>query len=322
MTDLKLVVKSAEPETDLIKVFVLQPHDKGSLPRFTPGSHIRVRLPAGGDRAYSLITFDTVSTTPENGSDLFRIAVRLEEESTGGSAYMHSLKPGEVITVGLPKNDFPLHEGSAPAVFLAGGIGITPITAMAASLTARSFEFRVHYTGRTRGSLAFLDRLDAMLGSRLKVYYDDEPGNAIDLAAIIGSASPESHIYVCGPRGMIEAVKSMARSNGFADEQVHFELFTNAVSAGKGDTFEVELASTGEVFTVPSGKTIIDVLEDAGHDVLYDCQRGDCGICETTVISGIPDHRDVVLSEDERSSGKVMQICVSRAKSPRLVLDL
>jgi vanillate O-demethylase ferredoxin subunit len=121
---------------------------------------------------------------------------------------------------------------------------------------------------------------------------------------------------------MIEAAKSAASARGFPADHIHFELFVNKAEAASGDAFEIELASTGEVLPVPAGKSIIEVLEEAGHDVLYDCQRGDCGICQTEVVSGTPDHRDVVLSDDEKASGKVMQICVSRAKSPRLVLDL
>jgi vanillate O-demethylase ferredoxin subunit len=134
--------------------------------------------------------------------------------------------------------------------------------------------------------------------------------------------TPDTHIYLCGPKGMIDAARTAAVSEGHPEDQIHIELFTSAATA-EGDTaFEVEIADTGAVYTIPPGKTIIDVLEDEGMDLIYDCQRGDCGICQTDVISGTPDHRDVVLSDAEKASGKVMQICVSRAKSDRLVLDL
>jgi vanillate O-demethylase ferredoxin subunit len=172
--------------------------------------------------------------------------------------------------------------------------------------------------------MAYREELAESLGDSLALHFDDVAGGPIDLDGLIAGMQSGQHLYVCGPRPMIDAALAKAEAAGIPRERVHVELFDNA-SAGAGDgddAFEVELASSGEVFTIPPGKSIIEVLEEAGHDLIYDCQRGDCGICQTEVLEGVPDHRDVVLSEAERAEGKLMQICVSRAKTPRLKLDL
>lgn len=322
MSEIQLTVGDIVQETPLIKSFRLQAaNNGGTLPGFEPGAHIRIQLPDGGDRAYSLINFDPDAQLSGAISE-YRISVRLEEESTGGSRFMHGLNVGDALAAEAPKNDFPLVEGNEQITLLAGGIGITPITGMVATLVRQGRDFQLHYAGRSRGALAFTDPLRRLAGDRMTEHYDDEPETALELSALMGGLLPSGHVYICGPKGMIEAARKAANGRGFSDDHIHFELFTNQAAAASGDAFEIELSSTGEVLSVPGGKSIIDVLEEAGHDVLYDCQRGDCGICQTEVISGDPDHRDVVLSDEEKASGKVMQICVSRAKSPRLVLDL
>jgi vanillate O-demethylase ferredoxin subunit len=168
--------------------------------------------------------------------------------------------------------------------------------------------------------MAYRDDLGGLCGDALHLHEDDGPAR-LDLDAVIADLG-DAHLYVCGPRGLIDAARDKAEAAGVPRARVHFELFDSPEEQAGDTAFEVEIASTGEVHVVPPGSSIIEVLEAAGLDVMYDCQRGDCGICQTDVISGEPDHRDVVLSEDERTGGKVMQICVSRAKSPRLVLDL
>lgn len=321
MSKIEMIVGEVRCLTPLIKTFRLDPSNGGLLPGFEPGAHIRVDLPAGGDRAYSLINLDPQANCA-SGVPHYRVAVRLEDESTGGSRFMHQLAEGDRITIASPKNDFPLHQGDDPALLIAGGIGITPIVSMTAALAGRGGDYRLHYAGRNRGALAFVDELRELAGDRLAEHYDDEAETALDLKQLLSGPLESARIYVCGPKGMIEAVQQAAHERGLPRDRVHFELFTNQAAAADSEAFEIELASTGEVLTVPPGKTIIEVLEEAGHDILYDCQRGDCGICQTTVISGTPDHRDVVLSEEEKASGTVMQICVSRAKTPRLVLEL
>ena len=316
MSKINAIVRRVTALTDRISEFEIAAADGSPLPHWDAGAHVLFDLPDGDSRAYSLITFDPIPKAPES----YRIAVQREPEGKGGSTHMHGLKPGAEITCAAPKNDFPLSP-DAPAVLLAGGIGITPMISMAATLKAAGQDFTFHYTGRSAPVMAYRDALRESFGEALHLHCDDD-ATALDLGAVIDSLGPQAHLYVCGPKGLIEATKAKAEAAGVAAERIHFELF-DAPQEQEGDSaFEVEVASSGEVFTIPPGQSIIDVLESGGVDVMYDCQRGDCGICQCDVLSGTPDHRDVVLSEAERAAGNVMQICVSRAKSPRLVLDI
>lgn len=310
---LKLKVRSCTAETPFVRSLVLDV--EGAVPQWQAGAHIRVALPSGGDRPYSLMAL------PHLPEGALALGVLREQASTGGSQFMHALKTGDVVRASAPVNHFHLHEGSAPAILLAGGIGVTPILSMAAELQSRGNPYRLHYAGRAQGVLAFLPQLQAICPKSLSVHYDSDDSR-LDLVAALGDVTADTHIYVCGPAGMIDAVKAAALAQGIAADRIHYELF-NAERPGSPDKpFEVELKSSGQVVTVAAGQSIIQALEAAGLDVLYDCQRGDCGICQCGVISGTPDHRDVILSDDEKASNKVMQICVSRAKSERLVLDL
>lgn len=320
MGELRLTVTKAESATARIRTLELAAEDGAPLPAYAAGAHIRIALPDGGERHYSLINTDPTPDAMQQPAR-YRLGVLLEEESKGGSRFMHELRVGDVVTAMAPKNDFRLADSDAPAILIAGGIGVTPIISMVSELAAKDRPFHFHYAGRSRGLLAFVDELREFCGDALTIHCDDEPDTCIDLKAVIGACALESHLYVCGPRGMIEAAREIAHARGFAKDHVHFELFDTQETAGD-KAFEVEISSTGQVFTVPPGKSIIEVLEAEGVDLIYDCQRGDCGICQTAVLEGIPDHRDVILTEEERASNGVMQICVSRAKSERLVLDL
>ncbi|MDA9510767.1 ferredoxin [Bradyrhizobium sp. CCBAU 11386] len=311
---LKLKVRSYAAETPFIRSLVFDVED-GPVPRWQAGAHIRVALPNGGDRPYSLMALPGL---PEG---TLALGVLREEASTGGSQFMHALKIGDVVKASAPVNNFHLHEGPAPALLFAGGIGVTPILSMAAELTARASPFRLHYAGRTQGLLAFLPHLRDICAKGLSVHYDSDKSR-LDIAAALREAAANSHIYVCGPAGMIDAVKAAALAGGVPADRIHYELFRAEQPSSPDLPFEVEIRSTGQVVRVAAGQTIIQALEAAGLDVLYDCQRGDCGICQCGVVDGVPDHRDVILSDDEKASNKVMQICVSRAKSERLVLDL
>ena len=314
----KLKVASARMLTDAIREVVLTASDGCKLAGYTPGAHVKFQLPAG-ERSYSLIDFEPGSR--QDGANQYRFAVQLEVQSTGGSQHMHGLAPGDEVAVLAPGNDFPLIPNK-PALLVAGGIGITPMISMATALAHEGTPFRFHYASRTGAAMAYRKELKAAFGDQLTLHFDDQPETALDIKRLAASVGADEHVYVCGPKGMIEAVKSAMETAGVGADRVHFELFTSAATQSGDDAFEVEVHSTGEVFVVPPGKTIIDVLEEGGVDVVYDCQRGDCGICQTDVIEGVPDHRDVVLTDSEKAKGKVMQICVSRAKSARLVLDL
>lgn len=317
MGEVCLKVVEATQVAERIASVLLAPVGDTPLPSYTPGAHVEVHLPDGGTRPYSLIDFAGDCAAPA----AYRLATRLEEESRGGSAYMHALKPGDAVTVSAPKNDFHLSGDPAPAILLAGGIGITPIVSMATARQRAGVPYRLHYAVRSHAAAAFADDLAAQHGSAFGLHCDDD-ASRLDLAALVSGLPDGAHFYVCGPRGMIEAAREGALAAGLSHDRIHFELFAQHEPQAGDTPFEVEIASTGRVFTIPPGKSIIEVLEAEGMDLIYDCQRGDCGICQTTVLAGEPDHRDVVLSETERASGKVMQICVSRARSPRLTLDL
>ncbi|MFY9238653.1 MAG: PDR/VanB family oxidoreductase [Roseovarius sp.] len=310
-------IVAVRPLTASVREIRLAPIGEASLPSFEAGAHIRISLPDGDTRAYSLIEFAAIPEAPDH----YQIAVQLEADSKGGSAFMHGLSVGDEIAISAPKNDFPL-VGYTPVMLLAGGIGVTPMISMAATLVAAGRNFEFHYAARNADVIAYRDELTGVCGDALHVHFDDDPATALKLDKLLGQITEEQHLYVCGPRGMIDAAKAIAEAAGIDAQRVHFELFDTPAQAEGDAPFEVELSSSGEVFTVQPGQTIIEVLEEGGVDVMYDCQRGDCGICRCDVISGTPDHRDVVLSESERAAGNVMQICVSRSKSPRLVLDL
>lgn len=316
MTNLQGIVLGARKLTDRITEFEIGQASGAPLPAYQAGAHVDVRTSGEETRSYSLIDFGEQS----RADTMYRIAVQLEPDGQGGSAFMHGLAEGSTLFFSDPKNDFQV-DVAKPAVLLAGGIGVTPLISMAARLKDAGQTFAFHYTGRQRGVMAYVEDLTRLCGDALHLHCDDDPGTALNLPQIASSLG-NAQLYICGPRGMIDAAREAALAAGATADQIHVELFDAAAPQSDDGAFEVEVASTGEVFTVAAGQSIIEALEDGGVDVMYDCQRGDCGICQCDVISGTPDHRDVVLSEDERASGKVMQICVSRSKSPRLVLDL
>ena len=299
-------IASVTPLTERIALIALEV--AGGAPDWTPGAHVDVET-AAGPRSYSLIRW------PGDTGEHLQIAVQREDAGQGGSRAMHGLVAGDRLTLSAPANDFALVEDEAPVTLLAGGIGVTPLISMATACrdSGRACDF--HYTGRSADLMAFraevADRFDAT------IHTDDAA--PIDLATV---CDVPGHLYICGPKGMIDAARAAAEAAGVPPDRIHVELFTTATPAAGDQPFEVEVASTGEVLTVAAGQSIIEALEAAGHDVMYDCQRGDCGICQTDVLDGTPDHRDVVLSQAERDAGKVMQICVSRARTPRLKLDL
>jgi vanillate O-demethylase ferredoxin subunit len=234
---------------------------------------------------------------------------------------MHALRVGDAVTVSGPTNNVALAPAAAPVVLLAGGIGITPLISMAAQLTAHERPFRMIYAGRSRDQLAFLDEVTASAPARLTLHTDDRAG-IFNVEGLMASLKQGEPLYVCGPTPMIDAAIAIAKKMDWAPGRLHFEHFTAAAPAAGDRPFEVVLKRSGRSYLVPADKTILDVLIEAGVDPLYDCKRGDCGICQTGVLEGEPDHRDYILSDAEKASGKVMQICVSRSRTERLVLDL
>lgn len=325
MQKLELTVSAIRAESPLIRSLQLCAASGDPLPAFSPGSHLQVHIPGLSDtRNYSLISFEP-SERGFEAPQHYLLGVRLEESSSGGSRFMHGLAVGDRITVLGPKNDFPLHApepAEAPIVLIAGGIGITPIAAMANALQAAGRPWVLHYSGRSRDQLAFVAELAALGGAALHLHADDDPASRLDIGALLSALAPSQHLYVCGPKGMIDALIEGAKTRGWPADRIHFELFTTAKPVSGDQAFEVELRQSGKTLTVPANKTILEVLESEGCDPMYDCKRGECGVCTATVLEGTPDHRDYFLSEAEKASGKMIQICISRAKSARLVLDL
>ena len=245
-----------------------------------------------------------------------------ESKSRGGSTFMHGLKTGDRLTISPPANNFPLGAGTGEVALVAGGIGVTPLLAMACELSAAKRPFSFYYAGRSRSELAFLGDIERLASASATIHADDEAGRFFDLEGLMTRLAPDVPLYLCGPLPMIEAAIALAKRMNWPQGRLHFEIFTAPEEKSGDASFEVELKGSGRVYEIPAGKTILDVLLEAGEDPMHDCKRGDCGICQTTVIEGIPDHRDYILSESEKASNKVMQICISRAKTKRLVLDL
>ncbi|MBU1361619.1 MAG: PDR/VanB family oxidoreductase [Gammaproteobacteria bacterium] len=323
---LSMRVVQARELNPLIRLFRLQSADGAALPPYTAGAHVRVQveLPGGAQdwRHYSLVNFDERGDATDAPSE-YVIAVRKEEAGRGGSRFMHErLREGDTVAIEPPKNDFPLHEGPGGTLLLAGGIGVTPLASMAARRCAQGLPVRMHYAGRSRELMAFLPELQAMLGGGLRVHSDAEQGAPLDVGAVLDDCPAGWRLYVCGPKVLLDAVLAQTGARGWDHDRVHFELFTTPEVEEGDHAFEVELAHSGQRFTVPADQSILDCLITNGCDPLYDCKRGECGVCAVPVIDGEIDHRDYVLSAREKAEGNVMQICISRAKGQRLVLDI
>jgi vanillate O-demethylase ferredoxin subunit len=227
------------------------------------------------------------------------------------------------LAISAPKNHFPL--AAAPrTLLLAGGIGITPLLAMAETLAARDAAFDLHYCARSASLAAFRERMmTARFADRVHFYFDDAPAGTLDMAALLAQPDPDTHLYVCGPAGFIEHVLATARQQGWAQSQLHVEYFAGTAVDTSGDgAFDVELASSGKVVTIPAGRTVIQVLAEHGVDIPYSCEEGVCGTCLTRVLDGVPEHRDVYLTDEEHAANDQFTPCCSRARSRRLVLDL
>ncbi|CAB3788288.1 Phthalate dioxygenase reductase [Paraburkholderia caffeinitolerans] len=315
---LELEVVASEPLTNAIRGLTFKSAGGGALPGFTAGAHIRIQTAASPDdeRSYSLIN-------SANQSGHYEIAVKLEPNGRGGSRRMHALQPGERLRASLPKNDFPLHGVPHEAVLIAGGIGITPILSMARTLAASGARFQLHYACRTPGDAAFREEVAQSCGAHAHLYFDHgDPSRGMPLAQVIGgyyASGAKRHLYVCGPRPLIDAVIATARALHWPADHVHFELF-GAPSAAPGDrACRVELRRSGRTLDVGPQQSILDAMIDAGLDPLFDCRRGECGVCALRVLEGTPEHRDYALGDEERE--QQMCICVSRARSESLVLD-
>ncbi len=318
---LQVRVAAADWPTPLIRRLRLVAVDGGMLPPFDAGAHVQVQVSPGQWRSYSLVRLDP-SADPALPVAEYLIAVRREDDGRGGSRRMHeAVQVGDVLELRAPANHFALAP-LPPVLLLAGGIGITPIASMATALRRARRPFVLHYSGRSASQLVFVDELRALAGDALQLHADDDPATRLSIDALLDASDRSQPIYVCGPAGMIDATLAAARARGWAEHDLHCERFTEVTPLAGDVAFEVELKSSGRVVTVPADRSVLDALADAGVDLLCDCRAGYCGLCSTGVVAGTIDHRDSYLSEADRSRGNVMQICVSRARSARLVLDL
>ena len=322
---LQLKVRSVEALHPLIRRVDLAAGDGSVLPAFTAGAHVRVQVQLpGGEldwRHYSLVNLDTAEVATQRPRS-YTLAVRLEPEGRGGSRFMHQLKPGDAVTVQAPRNEFALTEHRGTTLLVAGGIGVTPLTAMPAERKRQRRPVRMVYASRSREQMAFLSPLRELLGNQLSLHADQDVGRPLDLASLLDTCGPDDVLYVCGPQPMLDSILAGAQARGWARERVKFEIFSAPAAQSNDHAFDLVLNRSGQTLRVASDQTILDCVEMHGFDALSDCRRGECGVCVVDVVEGEVDHRDHVLSSAEKSSGKVIQICVSRAKGQRLVLDL
>jgi vanillate O-demethylase ferredoxin subunit len=314
-----LVVARKFLEAENIWRFDLADPAGAALAPYEAGAHIDVHVPGGPVRQYSLC--NTFGPT-----NIYQIAILREPASRGGSATLCDfVGEGDTLAVGKPRNHFGLARMGGNPLFLAGGIGVTPILAMAEALAARNEAFEMHYCTRSPARTAFRSRIEASPFTRnVHFHFDDGPeSQQLDLAACFARCEVGRRLYACGPSGFLDWVLTSARAAGWSDDRLHYEHFANnALGLEAGGGFDLVLARSGRHCRVEPDETIAEALERIGISVVTSCGQGVCGICQTTVLEGEPEHRDLYLTAAEQASNKTIMPCCSRARSSRLVLDL
>lgn len=307
-----MTISACRDLTPLIREYVLSPVTSDPLPSAEPGAHIPVLSPSGAWRQYSL-------TDPSEAPETYRIAIKREADGRGGSSSIHDAwDVGTSVTIQPPSNDFPL--GKAPKYLLiAGGIGVTPIYSMAQALASQDADVRMIYCTRSAADTAYRAELEDLLGDRLTLHHDaGDPDQVYDFWDIF--AEPQMmHVYCCGPAPLMKEIGDI--SGHWPEGRVNFEDFAGVEAVRADDTaFEVTLNKSGKTLAVPADKSILEALREAGKIVPSSCESGTCGTCKCGLVSGEADHRDMVLMDEEKSD--YIMICVSRAMSGALVLDL
>jgi len=316
-TLIEVRVESITAETADIRSYDLRPANGGDLPPFTAGAHIDLHLRNNTVRSYSLLN-------PQSEQHRYVIAVALDRDSRGGSSFIHhALRVGDCFPVSMPRNNFRLAEAGEHSVLIAGGIGITPLWCMVQRLRELNRSWELYYCTRTRQATAFYEALSTLpAGERDRVHFnfdEETDGRMLDLAGVLKDADPACHYYCCGPVPMLIAFEAATAS--LPRDRVHVEYFTAKDAPVMSGGFTVVLARSERTIAIPQGKSILDALLEAGIDVPHACTMGTCATCETRVLDGVPDHRDVVLSPEEKASNEVMMICCSGCIGDRLVLD-
>ena len=312
-------VTAVEQATPLIKRFTLAREDGAPMPAFTGGSHVIVQMQGADGRQYSN-AYSLMSDPRDTRS--YQIGVRLEEQSKGGSAFMHQqVEVGTLLTISSPNNLFALDPAAGRHVLIAGGIGITPFLAQLHELEAGSTPYELHYAFRSPEHGAFQGDLSSGPHAGNTQFYIDSLDRKLDLAALFAGLDDAAHVYVCGPKPLIDAVIATAATLGIAEQRVHWEQF--AAAPVTGAAFTVVLARSGQELQVEEGMTILQAIEKSkAAKVECLCREGVCGTCETMILEGEAEHFDQYLSDEEKASQQSMMLCVSRARTARLVLDL
>ena len=307
-----LTVHQVDAIAEDVRSLTLKRADGGAFEGIGAGDHVRLVLPSGRERCYSLVNAADVT-------DHLEIAVQLDPAGRGGSAEMFGMEIGDTLRATDPLNSFALADTTGESVFIAGGIGITPIWSMIQHLEAAGRPWRLHYGARSSARAAFLPQLleleDAAPG-RVR-FYSATDGDRLDLASIVAASGDDAEVYCCGPDRIATAFHEVADELG---DRAHVEDFTAAEVAEGG--FSVELARSGRTLVVQDGQSILDVVLEAGIEQDYSCMTGTCGTCATGVLDGVPDHRDYYMTDEDKERGDSMMICCSGCSVGPLVLDL
>ncbi|WP_321862366.1 PDR/VanB family oxidoreductase [Pseudomonas paraveronii] len=314
---LTVQVRKRQLQGDGVVVLDLIPVGGAKLPAFEAGAHVDIHIAPGLVRQYSLCSDPADSA-------VYRLGVLRDPDSRGGSTSVYdTLLEGAEVQISAPRNLFPLASEARRSILIGGGIGITPMIAMAYALHAKGEDFELHYCGRSRSRSAFLDELQsAAFAERVHTHFDDEaPAQKLDMDRVLGQAESGVHVYTCGPSGFMDWVIGESVKHGYADDHIHREYFQIEVD-NSGASFEVVAARSGKTVQVAEGQTILAALADVGIQIEISCEQGICGTCLCDVLEGEPDHRDVYLTEDEKQANDQILICCSRAKSKKLVLDI
>jgi vanillate O-demethylase ferredoxin subunit len=318
MESLAVTVVRKAVEAEGIVSFELAAVDGRPLPAFSAGSHIDVQVPGGLTRQYSLCN-DSLE------QHRYRIAVLRDAASRGGSVAMHdAVQEGDVLHISEPRNHFPLRHAHRSLLF-AGGIGVTPLLCMAQRLAAIAADFELHYCARSPERTAFRQEIAASAyAGRVHFHFDDgPPSQKLRLERLLAAPDAGTHLYVCGPAGFIAHVVGSAKAHGWPGEQIHLEYFAAAPQDHSADgAFEVKLASTGKSYPVAAGQSVVQALREHGIEILTSCEQGVCGTCITRVLDGVPAHRDLYFTDEEKAKNDQFTPCCSRASSRTLVLDL
>lgn len=313
---IRLQVTHRELQGEDVLVISLASPEGHNLPAFTAGAHIDLHFGDGMVRQYSLCSSPT-------DQKAWRLGILKAPESRGGSVAAHRLQIGDQVTVSLPRNLFPLDKTASHTYLFGGGIGVTPMLAMADELHREGHSFELHYCGRTRKRMGFVDEMtQGLYASQVNFHFDDEgEAQRLQLADLLKQAPDNAHVYVCGPEGFMDWVISTALANNIPAGQVHKEYFNKEADAS-GEAFEVELPEQGITVQVRENQSIANALSEAGVRVKVSCEQGICGTCLANVLEGVPDHRDSYLTDEEKQDNDQIILCCSRSKSKKLVIEV